>query len=174
MAKQDDYIKTALRLPRELHADLRQSAQQMGRSLNSDIISRLLGSEKPNLREPVNLSTVAISTMVKDFESGDEHHPPGQGCAHDYVRSDRICIECGKRSSLHNGDTSDERNCAETQTGGFLELHAQINRLQEEVIAKGQRLSVMFDMHREFMQLYEDLVRDRDNWQVLAEKNNGR
>lgn len=170
MAKQDDYIKTALRLPRELHADLCQSAQQMGRSLNADIISRLTKSknqeghlvlskewfdflsglasspisEKPNLREPVNLSTVAISTTVKDFESGAYHH------------------------------SSTVRNCAETQTGGFLELHAQINRLQEEVIAKGQRLSFMFDMHQEFMQRYEDLVRNRDNWQVLAEKNNGR
>jgi hypothetical protein len=38
---QDDFMKTALRLPRELHARLMASAVEKGRSLNSELIARL-------------------------------------------------------------------------------------------------------------------------------------
>jgi predicted transcriptional regulator len=38
---QDDYIKTALRLPRELHAEIKDAAEYHGRSMNAEIISRL-------------------------------------------------------------------------------------------------------------------------------------
>jgi hypothetical protein len=41
MATQDDYIKTALRLPRELHSRLLESAEGKGRSLNAELIDRL-------------------------------------------------------------------------------------------------------------------------------------
>ena len=38
---QDDYIKTALRLPRELHAEIKDAAEYHGRSMNAEIIARL-------------------------------------------------------------------------------------------------------------------------------------
>ncbi|MDR8026973.1 Arc family DNA-binding protein [Burkholderia cenocepacia] len=41
---QDDYLKTALRLPRDLHAKIQEAAQQSGRSMNAEIIERLLQS----------------------------------------------------------------------------------------------------------------------------------
>lgn len=41
MATQDDYVKTALRLPRELHASLLKDAEEAGRSMNAEIIDRL-------------------------------------------------------------------------------------------------------------------------------------
>lgn len=41
MAKQDDYIKTALRLPRELHAAIQASAEDRRCSMNAEIIDRL-------------------------------------------------------------------------------------------------------------------------------------
>ncbi|KVN42253.1 Arc family DNA-binding protein [Burkholderia ubonensis] len=41
MATQDEYIKTALRLPRHLHADISVSAENAGRSMNAEIIDRL-------------------------------------------------------------------------------------------------------------------------------------
>lgn len=44
MANQDDYIKTALRLPRDLHAQLHLAAEKAGRSLNAELIARLEGS----------------------------------------------------------------------------------------------------------------------------------
>jgi len=41
---QDDYIRTALRLPRDLHAQVQASAETKGRSMNAEIISRLQDS----------------------------------------------------------------------------------------------------------------------------------
>jgi hypothetical protein len=41
MAIQDDYIKTALRLPRHLHADAAVAAGVAGRSLNAELIHRI-------------------------------------------------------------------------------------------------------------------------------------
>lgn len=44
MAEQDDYIKTALRLPRTLHQDMQSTAESAGRSMNAEIIKRLTSS----------------------------------------------------------------------------------------------------------------------------------
>ena len=44
MAKQDDYIKTALRIPKSLHARLTAQADSKGRSLNAEFISSLDGA----------------------------------------------------------------------------------------------------------------------------------
>ena len=41
MATQDDYIKTAFRLPRPLHKTVMEAAEVKGCSLNAEIISRL-------------------------------------------------------------------------------------------------------------------------------------
>lgn len=44
MATQDEYIKTALRLPRDLHRSIQESAEEAGRSMNAEIIARLQAS----------------------------------------------------------------------------------------------------------------------------------
>lgn len=44
MANQDDYMKTALRLPRDLHAKLMGAAEATGKSLNAEMIARLEAS----------------------------------------------------------------------------------------------------------------------------------
>ena len=41
MANQDDFVKTALRLPRGLHAEIQAAAIAAGRSMNAEIIDRL-------------------------------------------------------------------------------------------------------------------------------------
>lgn len=41
MTSQDDYHKTSVRMPKELHAALTQAAIENGRSLNSEILARL-------------------------------------------------------------------------------------------------------------------------------------
>lgn len=49
---QDDYIKTALRLPRDLHAEISEAAVEHGRSMNSEIIDRLgRSSTDPSLAD---------------------------------------------------------------------------------------------------------------------------
>jgi hypothetical protein len=42
--KQDDFIKTALRLPRNLHAAIQSAAERSGRSMNAEIIAILESS----------------------------------------------------------------------------------------------------------------------------------
>jgi hypothetical protein len=49
MAHQDDFIKTALRLPRALHASIREAAQLGGKSMNAEIIGRLQDSLRAEL-----------------------------------------------------------------------------------------------------------------------------
>ncbi|MEM7209553.1 MAG: Arc family DNA-binding protein [Pseudomonadota bacterium] len=39
--KQDDYIKTAIRLPRELHAEMLDVARKTGKSLNTTMIEQM-------------------------------------------------------------------------------------------------------------------------------------
>lgn len=48
MALQDDYMKTALRLPRELHEKLVSAASDSGASLNAEMVSRLAKSFESN------------------------------------------------------------------------------------------------------------------------------
>lgn len=49
MANQDEFVKTALRLPRELHTHVRRSAEAQGWSMNSEIIARLRNEGAPSL-----------------------------------------------------------------------------------------------------------------------------
>jgi hypothetical protein len=41
MKKQDDYQRTALRLPRDLHARIHEAAEKSERSFNAEIVARL-------------------------------------------------------------------------------------------------------------------------------------
>ena len=43
-ASQDDWHKTGLRLPKDLHAKLHAAAAESGRSYNAEIVSRLQGT----------------------------------------------------------------------------------------------------------------------------------
>lgn len=44
MPLQDDYVRTSLRLPPELHNRMREAAMQADRSLNDELIVRLTNS----------------------------------------------------------------------------------------------------------------------------------
>jgi len=44
LSNQDDFIKTALRLPRDVHAAIQKAAEESGRSMNSEIVARLQAS----------------------------------------------------------------------------------------------------------------------------------
>ncbi|HEL4660748.1 TPA: Arc family DNA-binding protein [Stenotrophomonas maltophilia] len=41
---QEGYIKTALRLPPDLHSRIHKSARESGRTFNAELIARLAGS----------------------------------------------------------------------------------------------------------------------------------
>lgn len=60
-APQDDYMKTALRLPRELHGRLMEHAMHRGRSLNSEIVKRL----EQTLDDPIEPLQHELEAEVK-------------------------------------------------------------------------------------------------------------
>lgn len=66
MATQDEYIKTALRLPRHLHADISVSAENSGRSMNAEIIDRL--SKSSDLSHLHRVIEQLSQTMQADRE----------------------------------------------------------------------------------------------------------
>lgn len=43
---QDDYIRTAMRLPRDLHAEVRKAAQAAGHTMNAEIIARVAAANE--------------------------------------------------------------------------------------------------------------------------------
>lgn len=43
---QDDYIRTAMRLPRALHAEVRKAASEAGHTMNAEIIARVAAASE--------------------------------------------------------------------------------------------------------------------------------
>ncbi|KVE67193.1 hypothetical protein WI96_10430 [Burkholderia vietnamiensis] len=69
MATQDEYIKTALRLPRHLHADIAVSAEKAGRSMNAEIIERLSkSSDLGHLHRVIEQLTQVMEGDRKDMQ----------------------------------------------------------------------------------------------------------
>jgi len=66
---QDDYIKTALRLPRALHGDVQQAAAASGRSMNAEIIQRLTDSfvAERNQTDMIVTFTCGSTIRVEDL-----------------------------------------------------------------------------------------------------------
>lgn len=62
MAKQDDFVKTALRLPRALHTEIQAAAEASGRSMNAEMIDRLQA-------QPGQAMLAAMLDRVRSSES---------------------------------------------------------------------------------------------------------
>lgn len=66
MALQDEYIKTALRLPPDLHERVHQAADKAGRSFNSELIARLAGSfEAGDVQVRLAAIEAALAQLLK-------------------------------------------------------------------------------------------------------------
>jgi hypothetical protein len=74
MAKQDSYIKTAFRLPRELHAELLASAEKRGRSMNAEIIDRLLAWDGARDGYRVAVDSALAEVGLDDYQAGSEEY----------------------------------------------------------------------------------------------------
>lgn len=61
MAKQDDFVKTALRIPRALHAQIQEAADASGRSMNAEMIDRLQA-------QPGDLALAAMLDRMRSSE----------------------------------------------------------------------------------------------------------
>lgn len=69
MAKQDDYQRTALRLPKGLHSKILGSAEDRGCSMNAEIIQRLEQSFEGrtiSTSDMTSTDAIALMTVLKD------------------------------------------------------------------------------------------------------------
>ena len=78
MAKQDDFIRLQVRLPKELHESLVEAVSKSGRSMNSEIVERLYASHSTidELRDVVRESltrNVDIDRINFDIRKAAEY-----------------------------------------------------------------------------------------------------
>jgi hypothetical protein len=71
MDKDDRYTRITLRIPRDLHELLAEAAEQTSKSMNAEIIARLIESFAPKTPTPVPAN--------KDFAVVDERGPDIDG-----------------------------------------------------------------------------------------------
>ncbi len=66
---QDDYIKTSLRIPRELHTKLVEIAEYNGRTLNAEIIDRLQAAPVYDLLRILARDSSETKALVKEMHA---------------------------------------------------------------------------------------------------------
>ena len=75
MATQDDYIRTALRVPPDLHAKIHESAKENNRTFNAEIVARLeqtfsgTSSDEALKALALRLAETELALAVADVES---------------------------------------------------------------------------------------------------------
>ncbi|GAB2731665.1 Arc family DNA-binding protein [Comamonas sediminis] len=66
---QDDYIRTALRVPPDLHKEIHEAADRAGRSFNAELIERLSRSFRDDQTIELAKSNMATLRMLSSFMS---------------------------------------------------------------------------------------------------------
>jgi hypothetical protein len=64
---QGDYAKTAVRMPRDLHAEIQATAERNGRSMNAEIVARLKISPIEDGIEQVLKQGLELKSMVRQL-----------------------------------------------------------------------------------------------------------
>lgn len=79
--KQDDYVRTALRVPPELHALLHRSAEATGRTFNAEIVSRLESSFVDRSKRPSREADDLINQIRESLNSVNRSVLPNENWA---------------------------------------------------------------------------------------------
>ncbi|MGB3069791.1 MAG: toxin-antitoxin system HicB family antitoxin [Ottowia sp.] len=72
---QDDYIRTALRVPPELHQALHEAADKSSKSFNAEIIERLSRTFKDEETLSLMRANMALLRMLADYVTLRAAHP---------------------------------------------------------------------------------------------------
>ncbi|MET3134981.1 hypothetical protein AAKU55_005284 [Oxalobacteraceae bacterium GrIS 1.11] len=64
---QDDYVRTAMRIPRELRGEMRDTAEQNGRSMNAEVITRLQAGPVSERLDKLTQDIADIKKMVREI-----------------------------------------------------------------------------------------------------------
>lgn len=66
MGKQDDFFRTQIRIPADLHRALKEATEESGRSLNAEIVARLNDSFRTeDTFERFNLMSVTLDEKLE-------------------------------------------------------------------------------------------------------------
>ncbi len=68
-ASQDDYVKTSLRIPRDLHARLMEAGQYNGRTLNAEILDRLHAAPVYELLAEIARENAEMKIMLREMHN---------------------------------------------------------------------------------------------------------
>lgn len=66
---QKNFVKTALRLPPELHASVHEAAQKSGRSYNAELVERIQGSFSPEAADPKRIAKLEAEIAAERVRS---------------------------------------------------------------------------------------------------------
>lgn len=88
MAKQDDFVKTALRLPRALRDEIKEAADAAGHSMNDEIIDRIRLA-------PEQVAATAILAKISEYEGvlRDAARKQGDALWRVIERAENVCSE---------------------------------------------------------------------------------
>ncbi len=75
MATQDDYIRTALRVPPDLHAQIHGAAKENNRTFNAEIVARLQASLEATPSIKLKGSDKVLLRALADFVVLRHNHP---------------------------------------------------------------------------------------------------
>jgi len=66
-SSQDSYIKSAVRFPPQLHRELQDAAERNGRTMNAEIISRLLATPTNEKLDNILKSNNEMKQLIKEL-----------------------------------------------------------------------------------------------------------
>ncbi|MGF7131952.1 hypothetical protein P3T40_003435 [Paraburkholderia sp. EB58] len=119
MAKQDDFIKTALRLPRTLRDEIKAAADAAGHSMNDEIIDRIrLG--------PDQVAATAILEKISEYDGALRDLAKKQGNALWRVidRAELVCDQADHM--LASGGAPEEEDALRREIAFLRELVALV------------------------------------------------
>ncbi|MBY0240311.1 MAG: Arc family DNA-binding protein [Burkholderiaceae bacterium] len=64
---QQDYVKTALRIPRDLHEQIVDAAERNGRSMNAEILARLQAEPVSDLLHKLSRDVAEIRAVDREI-----------------------------------------------------------------------------------------------------------
>jgi hypothetical protein len=117
MAKQDDFVKTALRLPRALRDEIKEAADAAGHSMNDEIIDRIRLA-------PEQVAATAILAKISEYDGELRDAAKRHGDALWLVieRAERVCDQADQM--LASGGAPAEEATLRREVGFLRELIA--------------------------------------------------
>jgi hypothetical protein len=64
---QDEYHRTALRLPRDLHQQVLRAAEAAGRTMNAELLARIAGADEVTANKELVRQNAELKAMLREI-----------------------------------------------------------------------------------------------------------